>query len=188
MLSVTKILIDCGFELRKVLLGIMKSCDRLDDDALRTFFCEAEAIVNSRPIVKISDDATDESVLTPNHLLLGSGDPSFTWGDFEMGEAYRKQWKFVQLLAKRFWKTWLAQYVPQLQERQKWHKQLPDFKTGDVVLVSDETTPRSLWPLGLVTQVNLSRDGLVRSCKLRTRHAKEMVRPINKLVRLEGDM
>ena len=172
--------------IRKVLLGVMRSCDRLDDDALNTFFSEAEAIVNSRPIVKVSDDANDEAALTPNHILLGAANPSLIWGKFELGDAYRKQWKFVQMLANTFWKQWVAQYVPQLQERQKWHKQLPNFKVGDLVLISDEVTPRSLWPLGLVTQVNVGRDGLVRSCRMRSKHAKELVRPVNKLVMLEG--
>ena len=131
---------------------------------------------------------SDESALTPNHLLLGSGDNSLTWGDFELGDAYRKQWKFVQMLAHRFWKRWVDQYIPQLQERQKWHKQLPNLRVGDLVLILDEMMPRSLWPLGLVIQVNLGRDGLVRSCRLKTRHAKELVRPVNKLIMLEGCM
>ena len=40
---------------------------------------------------------------------------------------------------------------------------------GDLVLILDENMPRPLWPLALVIHVNVGRDGLVRSVRLRTK-------------------
>ena len=42
----------------------------LDDEGLNTLMCEVEAIVNGRPLTKLSDDPRDLEPLTPNHLLL----------------------------------------------------------------------------------------------------------------------
>ena len=56
------------------------------------------------------------------------------------------------------------------------------------MLLIDENTPRSLWPLGLVVSVNTGRDNfLLRSVRVKTR-STELVRPITKLVLLEGSI
>ena len=60
-----------------------------------------------------------------------------------------------------------------------------NLRIGDLVLVVEENTPRGLWPLGIITDVNLGRDNLVRSVKIRTR-STQMVRPITKVVLLES--
>ena len=45
---------------------------RLDDESLRTFICESEAIVNSRPLtVETLNDPLSPLPLTPNALLTG---------------------------------------------------------------------------------------------------------------------
>ncbi len=54
------------------------------------------------------------------------------------------------------------------------------------MLILDEATHRSLWPLGLVIGTNVGRDGLVRSVRLRTKSSKDLVRPITKVVFLEA--
>ena len=169
---------------RKVFASILKG-SRLTDDLLDTLFCEAEAIVNSRPITKLSDDVNDVAALTPNHLLLLHGGPPPPPGLFKHTEMYRCKWKYVQFLACQFWKRWIKEYIPQLQQRQKWLKNERNLKKGDVVLLVDENTPRSLWPLGLIRSVKLSRDGLVRSAEVKTR-SSVLVRPVTKIVLLEG--
>ena len=45
---------------------------RLDDESLRTFICESEVIVNSRPLtVETLNDPLFPLPLTPNMLLTG---------------------------------------------------------------------------------------------------------------------
>ena len=47
-----------------------KNGSQLDDESLRTVLCEAEAIVNSRPLmVNTLSDPDFPDPLTPNHLL-----------------------------------------------------------------------------------------------------------------------
>lgn len=90
----------------------------------------------------------------------------------------------MQYLACVFWKRWLREYIPLLQKRQKWQSKTANLKKNDVVLVATENTPRGQWPLARVVEVNVGRDGLVRSCLVRT-HNTLIKRPITKLCLLE---
>lgn len=84
-----------------------------------------------------------------------------------------------------FWRRWLREYLPSLQTRQRWTKTVRDFEPGDLVLVSQESTPRGQWPLGLVVDVHRSWDKLVRTAVVRT-VTGEYTRPITKLCLLEA--
>ena len=89
---------------------------RLDDESLQTFFCEVEAIMNSRPLTLVSPDIEDLDVLTPNHLLLMRQGPSAPSGLFEKADNYsRRRWRHVQYLADTFWRRWIREYLPTLQ-------------------------------------------------------------------------
>ncbi|KAK3733613.1 hypothetical protein QZH41_005190 [Actinostola sp. cb2023] len=125
--------------------------------------------------------------LTPNHLLLLHTVPTTPPGTFSKHDNYtRRRWRQVQYLADVFWKRWIREYLPSLQERQKWNKEYRNFQVNDIVLVLDENSPCCSWPLGRILEVYTNRrDGLVRSVKLKTR-TTILVRPIDKIVLLEA--
>ena len=54
---------------RKVLNDLLKD-QSSKDERLCTLMCDVQAILNSRPLTKVSDDASDLQALSPNHLLL----------------------------------------------------------------------------------------------------------------------
>jgi len=61
-----------------------------------------------------------------------------------------------------------------------------NFQIGDIVLLTDEKSPRGLWPLARITGVKTNqRDRLVRSVTLKTK-SSTLERPIDKIVLLEG--
>ena len=159
----------------------------LDDEGLNTLMCEVEAIVDGRPITKLSDDPRDLEPLTPNHLLLLRAGPTVPPGTFTKYDNHsRRRWRQVQYLADVFWRRWVREYLPSLQERQKWHKKQRNFAKDDIVLVLDDNKPRSSWPLGRIMEVHTNRnDGLVRSVKLKT-STSELVPPVHKIVLLEA--
>ena len=159
----------------------------LDEEGLRTLMCEVESIVNGRPITKVSDDPRDYNALTPNHLLLLRGGSAMPPGTFSREDSYScRRWRQVQYLCNLFWRRWTRDYLPSLQERQKWNKPQRNLAVNDIVLLLDENTPRSIWPLGRVIEVYSNRgDGLVRSAKVKTR-STELVRPVDKIVLLES--
>ena len=80
---------------------------RMTDDVLHTIFCEVENIINSRPLTKASDDVNDESVITPNHFLLLSGNYSVPWVRTTNGDVFQRRWRHVQHVVGHFWARWL---------------------------------------------------------------------------------
>jgi hypothetical protein len=61
-----------------------------------------------------------------------------------------------------------------------------NFTPGDIVLIVDETSPRSLWPLGRIVRVKPnSKDGYVRRVVLKTK-STVLERPVDKIVLLEA--
>ena len=171
--------------IRHVLKALLK-VQILNDESLRTLMCEVESVINSRPLTKVSDDPSDLNALTPNHLLLLKTNSNLPPGIFCKQDQYcRRRWKQVQYLANVFWRRWLREYLPTLQTRQKWQSIRPNISKDDIVLVVDQTTPRSCWPLGVVLDVHVGRDGLVRSARVKTMNT-ELVRPVDKLCLLEA--
>lgn len=79
---------------------LQNSGTQLDDESLRTLMCEAEAIVNSRPLtVNQLSDPNSHGPLTPNHLLtLKSKVVLSPPGAFQSAKVYsRKRWRRVQI-------------------------------------------------------------------------------------------
>ena len=99
----------CIRTVRKVLKALVKQ-QILDDEGIITLMCEAESIVNSRPLTKVSDDFNDAEALTPNHLLLLRAAPSLPPGIFTKEECYgRRRWRQVQYMAEIFWSRCLKE-------------------------------------------------------------------------------
>ena len=111
---------------------------KLDDKALKTLFCKAESILNNWPITKVCNDPNYFQALTPNHLILGRQGETPPPGVFIKHDCYsRRRWKYVQYLADVFWSRWTKEYLPLLQERQKWLRPSKNVAVGDVVLLED---------------------------------------------------
>ncbi|XP_076029150.1 uncharacterized protein LOC143017998 [Oratosquilla oratoria] len=117
---------------RRVLEVVIGS-QTLSDDSLSTFFCEVESTINSRPLIVVSNDVNDLCPITPNSLL-NLDNYVVTLDSEEMFCESRKKLRQVQHLAKEFWRRWLKEYLPCLQERQKWLKVNRNLKEGDIVL------------------------------------------------------
>jgi len=173
--------------IRKVIAGLIPLSCSMSDESLNTLFCEVEAIINGRPLTKCSNDVSDLSPLTPNHLLLMRELPALPPGIFSEADVYRRRWRCVQHYANVFWQRWLKEYIPELQKRSKWLNETRNLQKGDLVLIVEENMPRGVWPLGVVTEAYRSKDGLVRSVKLRTKSTC-LVRPVTKVVLLEGSV
>lgn len=170
--------------IRKVLSSVLQQ-QIVDDESLNTILCEVEAILNDRPITGVSEDVNDLEPLTPNHILLLKGKPTLPPGVFQQSDQYvRRRWRQVQYLSDLFWKRWTREYLPLLQERQKWSEPRRSFAVGDVVVVMDNTAPRGSWILGRIINTYPDKNGLVRIVKLKTKTG-QLERPISKIFLLQ---
>ncbi|XP_030611587.1 uncharacterized protein LOC115798771 [Archocentrus centrarchus] len=174
------------------------SLGRMDDASLRTFFYEAMAIVNSRPLTvdNLSDPNSPEP-LTPNHLLTMKSKVALPPpGKFIKEDIYaRKRWRQVQYLSEQFWSRWKREYLSNIATRQKWHTPRRNLKVGDVVMEKMNDLPRNEWRLARVMETVTDKDGLVRKVKIRFGERKMekgqcsskpsiVERPVQKLVLL----
>jgi hypothetical protein len=158
----------------------------LTDEALVTLMCKVEEVLNARPLTSISDDPSDLEALTPNHLLMTRNTADNQMGVFVKQDLYvRKRWRQVQYLADVFWHRWTREYLPLLQQRNKWTDQQRNIQCGDIVIVVTDCAHRNSWPLGRVMETYKGSDGLVRSALIRMKDGT-CVRPITKLCMLEA--
>ena len=102
---------------------------------LLTLVTEIERILNSRPITRLPGSPSDLQALTPAMILLGSLEDDAVPGVFVQKDICRRAWRKTQYLADVFWSRWLAEYLPLLQRRQKWHGSTNNFKPGDLISV-----------------------------------------------------
>ncbi|KAL3975057.1 hypothetical protein ACER0C_023683 [Sarotherodon galilaeus] len=169
---------------RRILSALLKE-QVPNEDCLHTIMCEIESIINGRPLTSVSDDINDVEALTPSHLLLLKSQPLMPPGVFNKNDAYtRRRWRQVQYLADLFWTRWTREYLPLLQERQKWLKPRRNFMVGDLVLLVDSSSPRNSWLMGRVVETLPDSSGIVRRLKVKTK-SNILERPVNKLCLLE---
>ncbi|KAK7906730.1 hypothetical protein WMY93_015342 [Mugilogobius chulae] len=169
----------------------------LKDASLRTFFYEAMAIVNSRPLTVDSlCSPRDPLPLTPNHLLTMKPARALPPpGNFVPEDVYSKrQWRQVQYLAEQFWSRWRKEYLANICSRQCWREPRRNLQMGDIVILKDDDAPRNEWKLGRVLETMPGKDGLVRKVRLmlgdrrfvrkgeQITKTSEVERPIQKLV------
>ncbi|KAL7877241.1 hypothetical protein SRHO_G00038840 [Serrasalmus rhombeus] len=156
--------------IRSVLTSILdQSSNRLDTSSLRTYFYEVMAIINSRPLTAhLLNDPMGPQPLSPNHILtMKSSIILPPPGKFEREDLYlRKRWRKVQHLANEFWSRWRKEYLLNLQPRQKWQRKRRNAKVNDIVIVQDDTAPRTEWKLAKVTKVYPAEDGCIRKLQL----------------------
>ena len=170
---------------RQILNGILLSHGlSLNDESLKTFLCEVESIVNSRPLtVDCLSDPLSPKPLSPSNLLMNKHDVILPPpGDFESADLYsRKYWRRIQHLTNEFWRRWSKEYLQQQQERPKWSKRRRNFCVGDVVLIKEETK-RNEWPMAVIVDVKKDEHGDVRSVTCKTMTNEQVVRPISKVI------
>ena len=171
---------------RSVLMSLVKSNPRtLDEETLRTFFAEAEGIVNSRPLTLENLHDPESAPLTPNQILtMKSRVVLPPPGEFQAADVYcRKRWRVAQHLANCFWSRWRKEFLQLLQNRQKWTEESRNLQVDDVVLLKEDGIVRGRWPMARVVKVLPSKDGLVRSVSLKVGEAT-FDRPVSKTVLL----
>ncbi|XP_055584966.1 uncharacterized protein LOC129737833 [Uranotaenia lowii] len=134
---------------------------KLTYEELATVLCQIEAILNSRPLTPSSDDPTDVSALTPAHFLIGREfqailEPSYH--DLRMNQLSR--WQIVQDMKQKFWKAWSADYLQELQRRQRNFK-VTKFRKGSLVLIVDDNLPPLQWNLARIDELIPGKGGHV---------------------------
>ena len=171
--------------IRRILSATLQT-QLTSDDVLTTVMAEAESILNSRPLILITLDPKDGQPLTSNHLLLLRESITLPPGLFDQRDNYaRRRWAQAQYLTNQFWRRFVKEYLPSLNERQKWQKRKPNIMVNDLVLVVNEAVPRSQWSTARVLETYPDARGDVHSVMVKTLHSI-LKRPISKFCLIES--
>ncbi len=136
----------------KSALYVSVGAQSVTEEVLRTVLTEIEGILNSKPLGYISSDISDMNPVTPNHLLMGRLDGSLPQVVYPQSEMIsRKRWRHSQILTDLFWSAFIKYYLPNLQTRSKWQKDVEDIAIGNVVMLVDPQLPRAMWLIGKVS-------------------------------------
>ena len=81
---------------KRAIYAILNDAD-VNDEELQTVFTGAESLLNSRPSTTVSGDVNDESLLTPNHFLIGQmgGELAPDTVDTK-AVSVRRRWRLIQ--------------------------------------------------------------------------------------------
>ncbi|KAM9741924.1 uncharacterized protein ACNS7B_012839 isoform 1-T4 [Menidia menidia] len=109
---------------------------QLTHEVLSTLMAEITAIINARPLLPVSSDPENPFILSPSTLLTQKSCLLPPPGDFLDKDLYTKQWRQVQALSNQFWNRWRREYLPTLQQRQKWTVSRRNLQVGDLVLLN----------------------------------------------------
>lgn len=167
--------------IKRVLSGALQQLGTrsLSRDEFHTLLQESASIVNNTPLWEISSDPNDPFPLSPANIITLRDSPNppppETFTPDDLLQYGKSRWRRVQYLSNQFWVRWRRDYLSTLQSRKKWKNPKPNIGPGDVILLKGNT-PRNTWPMGLVTDVKLSRDGLVRSANIQLKSSQSGTR------------
>lgn len=139
-------------------------------DEFYTLLTQVEAVLNSRPLMPLSDSIDDFQPLTPGHFLIGCplvAKPEVNLQDIPMNRLSRYQ--HLIHMQQHLWSRWSKEYLNCLQQRTKWRvkKDLSGI-AGALVILKEDNTPPLHWPMGRITAVHPGPDGNVRVVTVKT--------------------
>ena len=127
----------------------------------------------------------------PDHLNQLS-DPEDE--DFEIDSTQlTRRMKHLNGVINHFWRRWRREYLAELRESHRYllkkSRGDPHVAAGDIVIVQDESLPRSFWKLGRARELIIGKDSQARGAKVtvvnRKGQSTTLNRPLQCLYQLE---
>lgn len=160
---------------------------KLTYEEFLTVIIQIEGMLNSRPLVPLSEDTDEVEVLTPAHFLIGRQLTSIVEPDLtHLKENRLKLWQKITKHTQLIWKKWSLDYLNNMQQRTKWKFQKNEVKRGNIVVIKEDNLPPCKWALGKITDVIRGKDERVRVVVVKT-SCGEFKRPITKICLLPCD-
>lgn len=158
----------------------------LTDPLLRACMSEAVHVVNSRPLTYLPLDSKESEALTPNHFIFGNSNGVHSTKKVPADDVVCIQNSYLasQQFRNKMWKRFIKEYLPDLVRRTKNFVPTEPLRTGDIVIVCDDTLPSNSWPKGIIIETFPGKDKQVRSAKVRT-STGTYHRPTSKLAKLD---
>ncbi|XP_018377955.1 PREDICTED: uncharacterized protein LOC108770745 [Trachymyrmex cornetzi] len=156
----------------------------LNYEEMTTVLCDCEAIMNSRPLIYLAEENTEVAAITPAMFIKDVKESGVPDLDQINSSHFAKRLRYRQRLREELRKRFRIEYLGQLSRRTKCENNYAQVAVGDVVLIGNDLQKRLDWPLAVVKEIFLGKDGSVRVVKLTTAKG-ELIRPVQRLISLE---
>ena len=152
---------------------------------LQEVLLDVEITLNNRPLSYVEDDV-QMPLLTPNAMLFLNSNllPELQPHHIETVDL-RKRAKHLLKCKEAVWSRWTKEYLRSLRERHRAHRGAGGDTpaVGEVVIIKTKDKNRGKWPLGIIENLIVGNDGVVRGAKLRAgksyvEHAIQQLYPL----------
>ncbi|GFW17373.1 integrase catalytic domain-containing protein [Trichonephila clavipes] len=111
-------------------------------EEFETVIIQIEGILNSRPLVPLSDNINEYEVLTPGHFIIGRPisaipEPAI----LDISDNRLSRWQYTTKCVQTIWKRWKNDYLNHLQQRNKWQFEKNNVAVGCLVLLKENDLP-----------------------------------------------
>ena len=127
-----------------------------------------------------SSNDPHHSYLSPGHFLIGeplTQLPTTDYSNIKMSRLSR--WQTFQQQPQNYWKR-SADYLHELQHRQRWHRSSDIIQPGDPVFLREDNTASLHWPTAVISDVHPGADDRIRVVIIKTSKGT-FKRPISKI-------
>ena len=161
----------------------------LDTEAFDALLAGVAGMINRRPLTRqnLNDDGV--LVLSPSHLIYPYMHMQLSTSIVppvpNSGDHLRATWVELRETLDSFWTTWRREYLETLQTRKRWQRTTKPIVEGDLVLISEEITPRERWRVARVVKQTNNDPNHPRTFLLKDGYGNELTRHVTSLVPLE---
>ncbi|GFW81136.1 integrase catalytic domain-containing protein [Trichonephila clavipes] len=129
-------------------------------EEFETIIIQIEGILNSRPLVPLSDNINEYEVLTPGHFIIGRPisaipEPAI----LDISDNRLSRWQYTTKSLQTIWKRWKNDYLNHLQQRNKWQFEKNNVAVGCLVLLKENDLPPCKWAMARILEVIYGTDG-----------------------------
>ncbi|GFU77929.1 integrase catalytic domain-containing protein [Trichonephila clavipes] len=129
-------------------------------EEFETIIIQIEGILNSRPLVPLSDNINEYEVLTPGHFIIGRPisaipEPAI----LDISDNRLSRWQYTTKCVQTIWKRWKNDYLNHLQQRNKWQFEKNNVAVGCLVLLKENDLPPCKWAMARILEVIYGTDG-----------------------------
>ncbi|GFT72841.1 integrase catalytic domain-containing protein [Trichonephila clavipes] len=128
-------------------------------EEFETIIIQIEGILNSRPLVPLSDNINEYEVLTPGHFIIGRPisaipEPAI----LDISDNRLSRWQYTTKCVQTLWKRWKNDYLNHLQQRNKWQFEKNNVAVGCLVLLKENDLPPCKWAMARILEVIYGTD------------------------------